>query len=510
MAKGRLFYNWPEDYCEEALRFVGVEQLGKEPYDVIVVGAGVVGCGLAYKLSRYKLRILVIDQCHDISEATSKANSAIVHTGFDATPGSLESKLVSSASRIWPEMAKKLQIPFKRSSAVLLAIDDEQNQLLPKIHEKALKNGVEDVELLTAQQVRELEPNVTGETRAGLLVPRESIADPFSTSVAYAEVALANGVDFVLGVKAAGIEGDAAGPKSVVSVEGHRFRGTVVVNAAGLGSWHLARSYGGDDFHINPRRGEFLIFDKHASGLVSRILLPVPTPTTKGILVSPTIFGNLLMGPTADDLPLEQVDATDTTQDGLDRVYHGGMKLCPELTKWPVVATYAGLRCNCDEGSYILRPNDGIAGVLSVIGIRSTGFTASPTLAEHLIELLVEHFPLKLERNPEAIDSRPADRMPGWWDQRPFDDPAKLAAEPAFGRMVCYCEQITEGELLAAIDSPLQPRTIDALRRRTRAATGRCQGFNCYVRLAEILSRRSGVKLENITKCGPGSEVVPG
>lgn len=507
---GVVLYNWPEGYCEEELRFASVDQLGREPYDVIIVGAGVVGCGLAYKLSQYQVRVLVLDRKHDVSEATSKANSAIVHTGFDATPGTLESQLVTSASRMWPEMAAKLQIPLEKTAAVLLAIDDEQDHLIPKIHEKALKNGVDDVEILTAAQIRQMEPNASPNVRSGILVPRESVADPFTTSVAYAEVAHANGVDFVLGVDVVGIEDAGNGLKSAVTADGHRFAGKMIVNAAGLGAWHLAQSYGGADFHINPRRGEFLIYDKLASKLVSRILLPVPTPTTKGILVSPTIFGNLIMGPTADDLPLDQVDATDTTPDGLDHVRRGGEKLCPELGNWPVVATYAGLRCNCEEGSYIIRPNDGMPGVMSVIGIRSTGFTASPTLAEHLIERLVEDCGLVLQPKPDAVDSRPESRMPGWWGKRPFEDAEKVAADPAFGRLICYCEKITEGEIIDAINSPLRPRTMDALRRRTRAGMGRCQGFNCYVHIAELLSKVSGVPMERITKCGPGSEIVPG
>lgn len=506
---GIVLYNWPQGYCEDELRFTSPEQLGRDPYDVIIVGAGVVGCALAYKLSQYHARVLVIDRKHDVSEATSKANSAIVHTGFDATPGTLESSLVTSASRQWPEMAARLRIPLKQTSAVLLAIDDEQEQLIPKIHEKALKNGVDDVELLSAQQIREMEPHVSPNVRCGLLIPRESIADPFATSIAYSEVALANGVDFVLGIELTSIEDAGGGIKSAIAADGQCFNSRYIVNAAGLGSWHLAQTYGGGNFHINPRRGEFLIFDKHASGLASRMLLPVPTPTTKGILVSPTIFGNLLMGPTADDLPLEAIDATDTTPDGLDHVRRGGAKLCPELGEWPVITTYAGLRCNCEEGSYIIRANDGIDGVLSVIGIRSTGFTASPTLADYLIGQLIDHCGLALEPNPNAIDSRPDDRMPGWWT-KPYDDSAKVAVNGSYAELVCYCEKISCGEILDAINSPLKPRTLDALRRRTRAATGRCQGFNCYVRLAEILSEAIAIPIDRLTKCGPGSEIVPG
>jgi len=506
--QGRILYNWPDGYCEPQLRFTGPEQLQVDHYDVIIVGAGVVGCGLAYKLSAYELRVLLVDQNHDVGEGTSKANSAIVHTGFDASPGTLESELVTSASRAWPELARRLQIPFRQTSALLLAVDRQQEKQLPEICEKAGKNGVDDVELLTAQEARRLEPNISSAVRGAVLVRREGIADPFATCIAFAEVALLNGVDILLGVRIVGVQDAGNGLKVVTSHEGHRFRCRFLVNVAGLGCRDLTRAYGGEDFHINPRRGQFLVFDKQAGGLISRILLPVPTAKTKGILVSPTIFGNVLMGPTAEDLPPEHVTATNTTADGLEQVRSGGLKLCGELDNWPVVATYAGLRCNCREGSYIIRPNDGRDGIVSVIGIRSTGFTSSATLAEYVIQELADKCGLELQQRPGWVDHRPGLAKPGWWENRPFEDARQMAKQPKYGRLICYCEQISEGELLDALNSPLRPRSIDALRRRTRAGMGRCQGFNCHVRLARILADQCGIAIERVTKRGPGSEIV--
>ena len=493
--------DWPDGNLDAAVRF------DEDPYDVIIVGAGVVGCALAYKLSQYRLRVLLLDKNYDVGEATSKGNSAIVHTGFDAAPGTLESQLVTQASRQWPELAEKLKIPFEKCGAMVLAITDEQNKQLDTIHAKAVSNGVDDVRLLSAAQTRELEPSVPQDILGGLLIPRESIADPFTTSIAYAEVALANGVDTLFGAEIVGIE-DADKPiKKLVTARNDRIATRIIVNVAGLGSRKLADLYGGDGFDINPRRGQFLIFDKYSRSAIKRILLPIPTAQTKGVLVIPTIFGNLLAGPTAEDFSLDDEEVTDTTLEMLQSLLSGASRLFPGLIDQPVIGTFSGVRCNCSQGSYLIRCNDGHQGVLTVTGIRSTGFTSSPTLAEYLVEELHEKCGLLLEKDSEALDSRPGSNWPGWWN-RPFANGELIKKCPDFGRVVCYCEQISQGEIISHLDSPLKPRTLDAIKRRTRAQMGRCQGFDCQIKVAEIISEHLGIPLNKITKHGPGSEIV--
>lgn len=500
-----MIYDWPDGNLDEAVQLS--EQLDEEPYDVVIIGAGVVGCALAYKLSQYRLRILLLDKNYDVGEATSKGNSAIVHTGFDAAPGTLEAQLVTQASRQWPELAEKLKIPFEKCGAMVLAIDDEQNKQLDKIHAKAVSNGVDDVRLLSAVQTRELEPSVPQDVLGGLLIPRESIADPFTTSIAYAEVALANGVDTLFGAEIVGIE-DADKPiKKLVTARNDRIATRIIVNVAGLGSRKLADLYGGDGFDINPRRGQFLIFDKYSRSAIKRILLPIPTAQTKGVLVIPTIFGNLLAGPTAEDFSLDDEEVTDTTLEMLQSLLSGASRLFPGLIDQPVIGTFSGVRCNCSQGSYLIRCNDGHQGVLTVTGIRSTGFTSSPTLAEYLVEELHEKCGLLLEKDSEALDSRPGSNWPGWWN-RPFANGELIKKCPDFGRVVCYCEQISQGEIISHLDSPLKPRTLDAIKRRTRAQMGRCQGFDCQIKVAEIISEHLGIPLNKITKHGPGSEIV--
>ena len=484
------------------------KQLGPEPYDVVIVGAGVVGCALAYKLSQFQLRILLIDKNYDVSEGTSKGNSAIVHTGFDAAPGTLESQLVTQASRQWPRLAQELKIPFEQIGAVLIAVDDEQRNQLPKIVAKALANGVDDVEELSASEVRALEPYVSSEVRGGVLVPRESNGDPFATSIAFAEVALINGADILLGITVVGVE-DATGPiKKLVTQNGERISTRFLINTAGLGSRKLAERYGGTPFDINPRRGQFLIFDSYSRKMVEHILLPVPTERTKGVLVIPTVFGNLLAGPTAEDLPLDSDRATDTTPEGLQAVLSGASRLLPGIVNQPVIGAYAGARCNCVQGSYQIRFNDGGKGIVSVAGIRSTGFTASPALADYLIDGLRSQCGLSPESDTHAVKERTEGCWPGWW-RRPLDHTKpSTVMRPDYGQMVCYCEQISRGEVLDALDSPLKPHTLDAIKRRTRAQMGRCQGFYCHVRLAEIISEHFEIPLNRITKRGPGSELI--
>jgi glycerol-3-phosphate dehydrogenase len=506
---GSVLYCWDGPGCREQQRLHGADELGAEPFDVVIIGAGVVGCALAYELSRFELRVLVLEAKYDVGEATSKGNSAIIHTGFDATPGTLESQFVTRASRLWPALAERLKVPMRSVGAVLVALDGEQLAELPDLHAKAGKNGVEDVELISAEQVRRMEPYVAPDLQGGLLVPRESIIDPFSVPIAFAELAVANGVHFVFGVEVRGIEDADRAVKHVVDARGHRFAARRVVNVAGLGSQRLARGYHGTPFSLNPRRGQFLVYDKNVAPLVSRILLPTPTPTTKGKLVAPTIFGNLLAGPTAEDLPWGAAEATSTTIVGLTEVRDAAWRLCPSLVRHRPIASYAGARCNCAEGSYQIRVHDGgNKGVITVSGIRSTGLTASPALAEHLASLLQDKCGLELSSRAGAVEQRAEKDWPGWW-KRPYEDPARVASEPDYGRITCFCETISKGEIKDALNSALAPQSLDAIKRRTRTLMGRCQGFNCLVHVAGICGEHHGIPWHHVTKHGPGSTLLP-
>jgi glycerol-3-phosphate dehydrogenase len=507
--RGKVLFAWPGDGCESGPQFRHSAQLGSGPYDVAIIGAGVVGCALACELSKYQLRVLLLDRNFDVGEGTSKGNSAIIHTGFDATPGTLESHLVGQASRLWPRLAERLKIPFRPIGGLVLALDPEQAAMLPKLRDKALANGVDDVAIVSAAEVRELQPHASPTACGGLVVPRESIVDPFTVSIALAELAVTNGVDLLLGVDIVDILEPSQAIKQLVDAQGNRFPARVVVNAAGLGSRGISDRYQGEPFDINPRRGQFLVYDRCTLPLVTSILLPVPTAHTKGKLVTPTIFGNLLAGPTAEDLPLGDPAATSTTLDGLAEVREAATRMCPSLADHQPIANYAGARCHCAQGSYQVRLGDGgHAGMVTITGVRSTGLTSSPALATYLVEQISETGWLTLTPDPQAVEERPASRWPGWW-RRPWDDPQRVVKYPDYGRIVCFCEQISRQEIIDALSSPPAPKTLDAVKRRTRALTGRCQGFNCLVRTAQIVACHGDTPLEGVTKSGPGSSRLP-
>ncbi|MCG8605411.1 NAD(P)/FAD-dependent oxidoreductase [bacterium] len=502
---GKLLYDWPNNGCEDSLHFRDVSQLSHSAYDVVIVGAGVVGCALAYKLTQFQLRILLIEKKYDVGEGSSKGNSAIVHTGFDAVPASLESTLVTTASREWPDLAEKLKIPYDRCGALLLAVNEEQNSQLSKIHKKSMENGVDDAQLITATEARQIEPSITGDNCGGMVVPGEAIGDPFTTPIAFAEVAITNGADLLFGTSIIAIEDAEKTLKTLVTANGHRIRSRIIVNAAGLGGQKLAGQYGGAAFDVNPRRGQFLIFDHSSRSLIKRVLLPVPTAHSKGILVIPTVFGNILVGPTAEDFHIDDQDVHNTTEKGLDLIFRQTSQIVPELKSQPVIGAYAGVRCNCSQGNYLIRYNDGHKGFLTITGIRSTGFTSCPALADYIIEGLAKHCQLSLANSSTATDSRPKASWPGWW-QKPFLNNDRYRSD--YGRIVCFCENISRGEIVDALDSPLKPRTLDAIKRRTRAQMGRCQGFDCQMHIAEIISQHCGIAISQVCKNSPESTLV--
>ena len=509
MSPGRILYNWPDSGIEEALRFASPEPFGREPHDVAIVGAGIVGCALACELSRYALRVLLVDKAFDVGQGASKSNAGVVATPYDAPPGSLDSRLLREASRRWPEFSERLKIPYRRIGAMVMAMDARQREKLDEGAERARANGVEGVEVLSAGEARDLEPHIAPGVRGVLRIPGEAVGDPFTTSVALAEVALRNGTDILLGAPVTRIEDPASGVKRLVLGDGRELRARRIVNATGLGGRKLADLYGGAAFDIHPRRGQMVIYDPSSHSLLSHMLAPLPQADhrTRGIVVTPTIYGNLLAGPTAEDLPPDRVDATETTLEGLREAMEGAARFLPALRYQPPICAYAGLRCVCDQGNYIVRFNDGHQGFVTITGVRSTGFSSSFVLAEYVARGMKRECDLTLREDPGATDGRPESAWPGWW-RRPFERDGGRLASPDAGRVVCFCENITRQEIVDALNSPLRPRTLDGIKRRTRALTGRCQGFDCAIPVAEIISEVCSIPIERVTKNGPGSEIV--
>jgi glycerol-3-phosphate dehydrogenase len=458
----------------------------ERPYDVAIVGAGVVGAAIARELARYELACVLLEASSDVGAGTSKANTALLHTGFDAKPGSLEARLVHRGHDLLEEYAAEAGIPLERTGALLVAWNADQLAQLEVIEQNAHTNGYEAGRRVSVDEIYRLEPHLASGALGALEIPGESIICAFTTPLAFATQAVVNGVELRLDSALIGRSTDEEGLNVLVLAGGREVSSRYVVNAAGLHSDEVNQMFGHDGFTVVPRRGELIVFDKGSRQLVSRILLPVPTAKTKGMLVAPTVFGNLMVGPTADDI--EDKAGTESTPAGTRALMDKGRTLVPALMDEEVTAVYAGLRAATEHSDYQIALHAGDRYVC-VGGIRSTGLSASMAIAEHVAELLAE---AELELKPK--ESFETVRMPNIGEAfvRPYCDAQAIEANPDYGRIVCHCERVTAGEMLDACRAVIPARSLDGLRRRTRASMGRCQGFYCAARVLELLSRSSG------------------
>jgi glycerol-3-phosphate dehydrogenase len=449
--------------------------------DVAIVGAGVVGCAIARELCRFDLRVTLLEAAPDVGAGTSKANTALLHTGFDAKPGTLEARLVARGYDLLGDYADRVGIPVERTGAVLVAWNEDQVAEFPGIVERARANGHTDLRELGAEELYRREPHLGPGAHGALEVPGEGLVCPFTTPLAYATEALLTGCELRRSTPVS----------SLSRLEGGGFRiGTptgdlttrYLVNAAGLRSDELDRMLGHDGFTVTPRRGELIVFDKLARPLVNQIVLAVPTKITKGVLIAPTVFGNVMLGPTADDV--DRKDDTASTREGLEYLRAEGARIMPELLHHEVTAVYAGLRAATEHADYQLTIH-APEGYACVGGIRSTGLSASMGIAEHVREEL-GGAGLRLEPKP---GERPDFRMPniGERGERPHQRADLIERDSDYGRIVCFCERVTRGEIRDALGGPLPAVDMDGLRRRTRAHMGRCQGFFCGAELAAQL-----------------------
>jgi glycerol-3-phosphate dehydrogenase len=463
-------------------------RLVQEPLDtdVTIVGAGVVGCAIARELTQFDLRVTLLEAGPDVGAGTSKANTALLHTGFDAKPCTLEARLVARGFELLSDYAGRVGIPVERTGALLVAWDDEQLREFPGIVESAVANGHRALVEVGVEELYRREPQLGPGARGALEVPDETLICPFTTPLAYATEALLAGCQLRLSTPVTGVERlDSGGfrlatPAGAVSTR-------YLVNAAGLRSDELDRMLGHDRFTVTPRRGELIVFDKLARPLVRHIVLAVPTKVTKGVLIAPTVFGNVMLGPTAQDV--ERKDDTESTAEGLAYLRAEGARIMPRLLEQEVTAVYAGLRAATEHVDYQLSVH-APEGYACVGGIRSTGLSASMAIAEHVREELGAAG-LRLEPRPGAPREFAMPNI-GERSERPYQRGELIEADGDFGRIVCFCERVTHGEIRDALHGPLPATDLDGLRRRTRAHMGRCQGFFCGAELAELLAAGAG------------------
>jgi glycerol-3-phosphate dehydrogenase len=450
--------------------------------DVAIIGAGVVGTAIARTLARYDLGIVLVDAANDIGTGTTKANTAILHTGFDAVPGSLESRLLRRGSALLAGYAAQAGIPVERTGALLIAWTPEQRQALPGVADKARQNGYASIRAVSADELYQREPHLGPGALAALEIPDESIICPWTTPLAYATEAVRAGVRLRLDSAVTGVRTE-DGAHRIDTTRGP-LRSRWLVNAAGLGGDRIdAMLGGGGGFTIRPRRGELIVFDKLARPLLGSILLPVPTAQTKGVLVAPTVYGNVLLGPTAEDV--EDRSDTATTAAGLAALLKAGARIIPDLVGEQVTATYAGLRAATEHRDYQIRVDPGLR-YACVAGIRSTGLSASLGIAEYVVDQMAGAG-LPLKQRDSAPDP-PVMPYIGQAGLRPYQDARRIAADPDYGRIVCHCERVTRGEIRDALSSAVPPADAHGLRRRTRAMNGRCQGFYCAAAVSAMVA----------------------
>jgi glycerol-3-phosphate dehydrogenase len=453
-------------------------------FDVAVVGAGAVGCAVARELSRRGARCALIEAGPDVGAGTSKANTAILHTGFDAKPGTIESGLVARGYELLSEYATDVGIPTVELGALMIAWTPEQRDALPGIEATARENGYEDARPVDLEELYAREPKIGPGAEGALEIPGEGIVCPFTTTLAFATEALGAGCELILNAAIVGVRANGGGHE--IDTARGPVRAQYLVNAAGLRSDEIDAMLGHSSFRVTPRRGELIVFDKLTLGLLNHVLLPVPSEKSKGVLVSPTIYGNVLLGPTADDVD----DKTDrsTTAAGLASLMEAGARILPALNEHEVTATYVGLRAATEHRDYQLAAHAEQRYVCAG-GIRSTGITGSLAIAEWVAQALADSG-LDLAGHPEPSGLQ----MPniGEFGTRPYQEAKRIAGDPDCGRIVCFCERVTRAEIDAALASPIPPADVDGLRRRTRVLMGRCQGFFCGAEVAAALDGGDG------------------
>lgn len=501
-------------------------------YDIIIIGAGVSGCAVARELSRYDLKICVLDKESDVCEGTSKANSGIVHAGHDAKPDTLKAKLNVQGNLMMEEMAKKLDFPFKRNGSLVVCQNEEELSKLEELKERGKENGVEGLRILTREEALELEPALADSVYAALYAPTGGIVCPFLMNIAYAENAAINGVKFQFGTCVQDIQRcHQVSGFEVITNQGTLYS-KYVINAAGVYADEIHNMVSEKKLHITPRRGEYCLLDKNAGNLVSHTIFQVPGEMGKGVLVTPTIHGNLMIGPTADDVPDKEDNAT--TRAGLDKVLNDSAKSVKDIPTRQVITSFAGLRAHEDGGDFQIEELTDVPGFIDVAGIESPGLTSAPAIGVYVCDL-VKKMMEDTDRQINPGDSgnlrsfEVADKQKSsgrLQEKENFIETRKgivhfaelsleeqkelIQKDPAYGQVICRCETVTEGEILDAIRRPLGARTLDGVKRRVRAGMGRCQGGFCTPRIMEILSRECGIPLEEICKNNPNSRIIVG
>ncbi len=472
-------------------------------YDVIIVGGGVTGAAVARELSRYEAKVCLLEKAEDVCCATSKANSGIVHAGYDAPNGSMMARMNVRGNELMEPLSHELDFPFRRNGSLVVCYKKEERNGLEALLERGIRNGVKGLRILTREEALEREPNLSDEVYAALYAPTGGIVCPFGLNIALAENACTNGVEFFFDTEVEKIQRTENGGYELLTSQG-TFQGKYVVNAAGVYADVLHNMVSEKKIHITPRRGDYCLLDKTAGTHVNSTVFSLPGKFGKGVLVTPTVHGNLLIGPTAVDI--EDREGTNTTADGLQQVLTKAGWSVKDIPTRQIITSFAGLRAHEDGHEFLIGEVEDAKGFIDCAGIESPGLTSAPAIGEYVAQLLNEKLGLQEKKNFVA-------RRKGILDPKTLSFQERnelIRSNPAYGNIICRCEMITEGEIVDAIHRPLGAKSLDGVKRRTRAGMGRCQSGFCSPRTMEILARELGVSIESITKSGGKSRLIVG
>ena len=472
-------------------------------YDVAIIGGGVIGCSIARYLSMYDRKVVLLERCTDICEGTSKANSGIVHGGYDAPNGTMKALMNVKGSLMMEELSKQLDFHYRKNGSLVLKREDQDEAALIKLYDRGIKNGVEGLRIIERDEILDMEPAVAEGVDKALYVPSGAIVDPFMLTCAMAENAAVNGVEFRREAEVRDIREENGGYILVTSAGD--IRAKYVINAAGVYADRIhAMACRRDDISIKPVRGEYCLFDKEVGGYVKHTLFQLPSEKGKGVLVTPTVHGNLMVGPTSDTA--DDKEGVNTTREGLESILETALRSVADVPKGRIITSFAGLRAKEKGGDFIIGFAPDAENFIDVAGIESPGLSAAPAIGEYVAKLLNDRDPADLKSDFIAERSG----IPSMNLASDEERNSLIAEDPAYANIICRCELVSEAEILQAIRRPVGARTVDAVKRRVRAGMGRCQGGFCQPKVVDILSRELSLDPVNILKADRGSGILKG
>lgn len=459
-------------------------------YDIAIIGAGVTGAAIARELSRYNLSIIILDRENDVSCGTSKANSAIIHAGYDPEEKTLMAKLNAEGNRMFDNLCGELDVPFVRNGSLVVAFDGEQMAHLEMLRQRGINNGIPGLSIISTDEILKREKHLNPLAKGALLAETAGIIDPMLLTISLMESAVKNGASYMLNFDVKKISRE--DKFYIITSDNESINAKYIINAAGVFADSIHNLAAPVDFRIKPRRGQYFLLDKIDGDMVKSVVFPCPTKMGKGTLVAPTVHGNLILGPSSDDL--EDPEDLSTTDELLGKARTGAKQLVPEITTRNSIRTFAGMRAEPDAGDFIIREAEGAPGFFDVAGIKSPGLTAAPAIALYVTEIMKEAGVRFVPK--KAFD--PVVKRKLFIEMGEKEQTELIRKNPLYGRIICRCENITEGDIVDSIHREAGATTVDGVKRRCRAGMGRCQGGFCGPRVQEILSRELSRPLEEI------------